>query len=490
MLGEAERRQIVADWNDTGADYRKEALLHEMIEEQVARTPETSVRRIRGKRWNYRELNERANVIAHWLRGRGAVVETLVGICLERSLEMVAGLLGILKCGCGLCAARSVVSARAAGVHAARLGREAGADTAEVCRRARGSPRELLFIDEPLPALRPWQSGAASLPSNCLHDLHLRLHRTAEGCAQHARRLCNRLLWMQDRYRLHSPPTASCKRRHYRSTYRSGKFFWPLMTGARLVVARPGGHQDRAVPHRVDRRPRCDHAPFCPVDASGFSRRFRAWRSAARCGSLLQRRGAVARLAGALFRCFWRRAAQSLRAHRGRGRCTFWHCERENRRSHVPIGRPIARTQIYILDRHLESVPVGVPGELCIGGEGLARGYWNRPELTAEKFIPNPFGPPGARLYRTGRPLRGPAGWRDRVPRAARSSGQDPRLSRRARRDRAALARHPAVRGGRRRRADARAGRSSDWWRISSCAAARPVERRPAPLPRRACRIT
>jgi acyl carrier protein len=80
----------------------------------------------------------------------------------------------------------------------------------------------------------------------------------------------------------------------------------------------------------------------------------------------------------------------------------FWDCERGSRRSTVPIGRPIARTQVYILDRQHEPVPIGVAGELFIGGEGLARGYWKRPELTAASFIPNPFGPPGTRLYATG----------------------------------------------------------------------------------------
>ena len=125
---------------------------------------------------------------------------------------------------------------------------------------------------------------------------------------------------------------------------------------------------------------------------------------------------------------------------------TFWDCKRGSRRSTVPIGRPIACTQIYILDQQHEPVPIGVVGVLFIGGEGLARGYWKRPELTAAAFIPNPFGPPGTRLYRTGDRARfladGAIEYRGRLDYQVKLRGFRVELGE----VEAALARHPAVR--------------------------------------------
>ena len=183
------------------------------------------------------------------------------------------------------------------------------------------------------------------------------------------------------------------------------ELFWPLMTGARLVFAKPGGQRDNEYLCALIQTEAITTLHFVPPMLQAFL----DTPEAERCLSLRQvfcsgeelLAGQVARFFQVLPHC----ALHNLYGPTEAAVDVTWHpCTRATARlDRVPIGRPIANTRIYVLDPHRQPTPVGVPGELHIGGAGLARGYLNRPELTAERFIPDPFsGEPGARLYRTG----------------------------------------------------------------------------------------
>jgi amino acid adenylation domain-containing protein len=229
-----------------------------------------------------------------------------------------------------------------------------------------------------------------------------------KGTMNTHRGIVNRLLWMQEQYGLGGDDRV-LQKTPYGFDVSVWEFFWPLTTGARLIVARPGGHQDPAYLVEIIVAAGITTLHFVPsmlqvfVGAPGVER----------CVSLRRVICSGEALPLDLARRFQERfPAGSAELHNLYGPTeaavdvTYWACEREAGRASVPIGRPVANTQIWLLDRELRPVPAGVAGELHIGGVQLARGYLARPELTAEKLIPDPFaaarGEAGSRLYRTG----------------------------------------------------------------------------------------
>ncbi len=400
-----ERRQVVAGWNDTPANYPQEFCLHELIAAQAARTPAAPALTVEGLTLDYRELEARANRLAHWLRRAGVRPDTLVGVCAERSVEMVVALLGILKAGgayvpldpgypperLAFMVADSAVSLvltqgrLAAGLAAPGLRTLAlDADWTEVAREPATAPDAGVRPDHL--AYMIYTSGSTGRPKGAMNS-----HRA----------IVNRLLWMQDAYRLTAADTV-VQKTPFSFDVSVWEFFWPLLAGARLVVAKPGGHQDAAYLAELVARERVTTMHFVPsmlqvfVDEPGL----------AQCPALRQVFCSGEALPAELAVRFLARHAAELHNLYGPTEAavdvTFWRCVRGDSRASVPIGRPIARTQMHVLDARLQPVPVGVAGELHIGGIGLARGYHGRAELTAEKFIPDPFGVPGGRLYRTG----------------------------------------------------------------------------------------
>jgi len=215
------------------------------------------------------------------------------------------------------------------------------------------------------------------------------------------RGICNRLLWMQDAYQL-SPADRVLQKTPYSFDVSVWEFFWPLLTGARLVIARPGGHRDSAYLVRLIAQEQVTVLHFVPSMLQVFLEE----PDLGRCTSLRHVMCSGEALPWELQKRFYGRLSAHLHNLYGPTEAsvdvTSWACERWSDLGLVPIGRPIANTQMYVLDKSLQPVPPGIPGELHIGGVGLARGYLNRAELTAEKFIADPFGGPGARLYKTG----------------------------------------------------------------------------------------
>jgi amino acid adenylation domain-containing protein len=407
MLPEAERRQVLREFNDTRREYPREACVHELFEAQAARTPGAVAVVFEGERVTYAALNARANRLAHHLRALGVGPDVRVGICVERSVEMVVGLLGILKAGGAYVPLdasypvdrlRNMVEDSAPAVlltHPPLAGTVAGL--------AAGSAVPVLDLtrDEAWadhPATNPSRDGVGA--GNLAHVLFTSgsTGRPKGVMLEHGS-LVNRLTWMQDRYGMTSDE-ALLQKTPFSFDVSFWEFFWPLMVGARLVMARPGGHRDPAYLVEVIRREGVTVAHFVPSMLPLFLEH----PDAALCTGLLRVPVSGEAVSAALARQFHQRLpGVELTNQYGpteSGEVTEWACDPDAER--VSIGRAIHNAAVYVLDRTGEPVPVGVAGELFIGGVAVARGYLGRPRLTAERFVPDPFGASGARMYRTG----------------------------------------------------------------------------------------
>src|SRR4051794_35429645 len=407
LLTAAEKNKLLLEFNDTAVEYPTNDSLHSFFETQAERTPDAIALVCEGQQLTYRQLNERANQLAHHLRGLGIKPDDLVGICAHRSVEMVVGLYGIMKAG---------------GAYVP-LDPDYPRDRVAMMIED-AQPKVLLTQERLLETLpdysgnvicldRDWQRIAIHAVGNPTHfpggeNLAYAIYTSGstgkpKGVPNVHKAIVNRLLWMQARYGL-TPADRVLQKTPYSFDVSVWEFFWPLLAGARLVMARPGGHQDPAYLVRTIQDEGITTLHFVPsmlqvfLEAPGLEE----------CSSLRRVVCSGEALPPDLQRRFFARLPE-VELHNLYGPTeaavdvTSWACEREDRRGVVPIGRPVANTQIHLLGPAGERVPVGVAGELHIGGVQVCRGYWARPELTAEKFVPDPFaGEPGSRLYRTG----------------------------------------------------------------------------------------
>ncbi|TFF33719.1 non-ribosomal peptide synthetase, partial [Pseudomonas sp. RIT623] len=401
VLAPAERRQVLQGFNDTARAYHLEQTLHGLIEAQVRRTPDALAVTAEEGVLSYRQLDEQANRLAHHLIGLGVEPDDRVAICVERGLSMVVGLLAILKAG----GAYVPVDPE----YPAERIRHMLSDSAPVAvlvQAATGTVAEgarLVDLDQPTwlaqPATAPqvagltprhlayviYTSGSTGLPKGVMNE--------------HAG-VVNRLLWMQDAYPLGAADVV-LQKTPFSFDVSVWEFLWPLQTGARLVMARPGGHRDPEYLREVIRAEQVTTLHFVPSMLDVFLAH----------GQLQPERlkrvlCSGEALPGSLVRRF-QAQLPSVELHNLYGPTeaavdvSAWHCVTAP--DNTPIGKPIANTTLYVLDTHGQPVPRGVPGELYIGGVQVARGYLNRAELTAERFIDDPFASrAGARLYRTG----------------------------------------------------------------------------------------
>ncbi len=417
LLDAAERQRILVEWNTTDApEFPRDRCLHELFVAQAARTPEAPAIIAERETLTYRQLDERSNQLAHRLVALGAGPDQPIGICMERAPEMAVALLGILKAG----AAYVPIEAE---YPAERL-RYLLADAAvpilltqeRLLERLAGATAPgatVLPLDRAWPGIAREESTAplSGVGVNVEHLAYLTYTSGSTGRPKGAmvphRAVVSRLCWNQatcpldaeDRVLLKSP---------FSFDFAVTEFFWPLMTGAAVVLARPGGQRDSRYLLELIARHRVTNAEFVPAMLAAFAdeptleTHGATLRSVISGGDVLPpelTEKLFARLPGCRVINVYGPTEAALYA-------TAWECRPGEGAdgAPLPIGRPIADTQIYLLDPRGEPVPVGVPGELYIGGRGVGRGYWRRPELTAERFIPDRFRPedPEARLYRTG----------------------------------------------------------------------------------------
>lgn len=407
LLTEAEQRQLLLEWNETQADY-PDACWHELFEAQAIRTPEATAVIFEAERLTYRELNERANQLAHFLREMGVGPNTLVGLGTERSLEMMVGLLGILKAGgayvpldldyprerLAFILKDAQLTILLTQHHLVERLPEAGAQI--ICldtgwfRIAQGrvdTPISGVTLDNLAYVI--YTSGSTGQP---------------KGVMIPHRGLANYLVWCVRAYEVAAGNGAPVH---------SSFSFDLTITGllAPLLVGRPvqllsNELEVQALSTALQAGNNYSLVKLTPAhlellrhllpasQAAGCTHKFVIGGEALQAESLT----------------FWRQAAPEtvLIDEYGPtetvvGSCIYQIPPDYPGSGFIPIGRPIANTQLYLLDEHLQPVPIGVSGELYIGGAGLAQGYLNRPDLTAEHFIPHPFATkPGARLYKTG----------------------------------------------------------------------------------------
>ncbi|HKV09944.1 MAG TPA: amino acid adenylation domain-containing protein [Thermoanaerobaculia bacterium] len=407
LLAHAERHQLLAEWNDRDLEGEGETTLHALIEAQVERTPEAVAAVFGELSLSYAELDRRAGRLARRLRRLGVGPEVRVGICAERSLELVIGLLGILKAGgAWVPLDPSYPDTRLALV--VEDARPPVVLTQEALRQRLDGllPREVRGLDievasagaEETPRI---DSGAG--PDNAAYVLFTSGSTgRPKGAINTHRGIVNRLLWMQSAYGLTAEDRV-LQKTPFGFDVSVWEFFWPLLTGARLVVARPGEHQDSSCLVRTIVGSGVTHLHFVP----SMLRAFLEEPAVESCMSLRRVIASGEELPLDLARRFHERlGAHGVELHNLYGPTeaavdvTFHACRPGDER--VPIGRPVARTPILLLDADGQLVPAGVAGELLIGGVQVGRGYLERPDLTAERFVPNPFGEPGGRLYRTG----------------------------------------------------------------------------------------
>ena len=401
MLTDAERQQVLVDWNNTAVAYPgKDLCLHQLIEAQTERTPDAVAILVAQEHLTFHELNERANRLAHYLQERGAGPDAPVGIWMDRSLDLVVGLLGVLKVGAAYLpmdpaypTERLAFMLEDSGVKLLLAQRKLveqlpehdgeviciDADWDEIATRSGKDPRKDVSPDNLAYLL--YTSGSTGKPKG----VEIR-HRAVVNFLNSMRVAPG----MEVQDTLLSVTTLSFDI--------FGLEIWlPLTTGAKVVIVPPEVVKDgRELAAAMQR---CGATVMQATPSTWRLLLESGWEGNPNLKILCGGEAWSTQLAEQLLpKC------ASLWNMYGPTETTIWSavCRVGNVKP-ILIGRPIANTKFYVVDAHLQPVPVGVPGELLIGGEGLARGYFHRPELTAEKFIADPFSPHAeSRLYRTG----------------------------------------------------------------------------------------
>jgi len=402
ILTEIERSQLLIEWNDTQKDYPGDKCIHELFEAQVEKSPDAVAVVFEDKQLTYRELNIKANQLARCLRKLGVGREALVGICVERSLDMIVGLLGILKAG------------------GAYVPLDPAYPKERLAFMLQAAQVQVLLTQQQLLSELPTDHGAQLL---CLDtdwakvaeqsDTNLDNTTTPENLAYviytsgstgkpkgiqipHSA-VVNFLSSMQCEPGLAAHDTLLAVTT-LSFDIAGLELSLPLTVGARVVIV----SREVAV-DGVLLAENLAKSGATMMQASPTTWRMlleTGWQGSNHLKVLCGGEALSPEIATQLLT-----RSSSLWNMYGPTETTIWSSiyRVETPNGQIPIGRPIANTQMYILDRHRQPLPIGVPGELYIGGAGLARGYLNQPDITAEKFVSDPFrGKPGSLLYRTG----------------------------------------------------------------------------------------
>ncbi|MDR6226882.1 non-ribosomal peptide synthetase [Desmospora profundinema] len=409
-ITEEERTQILEVFNDTAADYRRDQTIHGMLEEQVMRIPDRVALVAEGDTLTYRDLNERADRLAWYLRDKGIGPNQVVGLLVERSVEMMVGMLGILKAG----GAYMPISPDFPVERMSYMVENSGASLVlaqdRLFEQARSIAAHACAISDAEQAA-PGGSGFKSMATS--RDLAYVLYTSGstgkpKGVMVEHHSVLNRLEWMAEAYGITEEDVLLQKTPHVFDVSVWELFLW-FFAGARLVLLPPGAEKSpgairKAISHYGVTTLHFVPSMFTPfldeVEQHGDRDDWHGLKRIFTSGEALMP-AQVRRFHQTLGRKGQTRLYNLYGPTEATVDVSYFDCPPDTELSVVPIGKPIQNVRLYIVDRRDRLQPVGVPGELCIAGVCLARGYINRDDLTAEKFVPAPFAP-GEIMYRTG----------------------------------------------------------------------------------------
>jgi len=405
LLPDAERQQVLVEWNDTAVEL-PDRCLHELFEEQARATPDAVAVIFGQQRLSYAELNARANRLAHHLRALGVGVDSLVGLCMQRSLEMVVALVGIQKAGGAYVPLDPDHPRERLAFLLADTGAKVVLSESGLAGRFEGAQAQVVLLDRDREAIaaRPDHTPSVEVhPSNLAYVIYTSGSTgRPKGVMIPHRGIRNRVLWAVREYRF-TPADRMLQKTTLTFDAAGWEFYGPLVSGGAVVMAEPGVQKDPAAMVRAVAEHQVTVLQLVPsmlrlvVEEPGL----------ASCTSLRLLFSAGEPLTTELCRGLLKRVKVEIVNTYGPTECsidvTAWRHQAGELGDRIPIGQPLQNTRIRILDRNGGLAPVGVPGELHVGGVNLARCYLNQPELTAERFVPDPYAStPGERLYRTG----------------------------------------------------------------------------------------
>ncbi|PZS15296.1 MAG: hypothetical protein DLM60_17665 [Pseudonocardiales bacterium] len=412
ILSADERRWVLVDYNDT-AHPVPQACLPTLFQTQVMATPDAVAVVFGDTTLTYTQLNRRANQLAHALITQDVGPEQIVALALPRSPELVVALLAILKTGAAYLPldpdyppariAFMLGDAQPALLLTTTHTLGCVPEDAATPRLVIDGPDTLTMLAScPDTDLTDTDRTTALTPQHPAYVIYTSGSTgTPKGVVIPQAGIVNRLVWMQAQYGLGDADRV-LQKTPAGFDVSVWEFFWPIITGATLVVARPGGHKDPAYLAGLIQSAGITTAHFVPSMLDVFL----SEPSAGHCGGLKRIICSGEALSGELQQRFFARLSVPLYNLYGPTEAsvdvTSFACDPESGTTTVPIGTPVWNTQIYVLDAALRPVPIGVPGELYLAGSQLARGYLHRPGLSAERFVACPFGPNGARMYRSG----------------------------------------------------------------------------------------
>jgi amino acid adenylation domain-containing protein/FkbM family methyltransferase len=406
IVGEAERKQLLEEWNSTTTPYPSAKCIQELFERQAAQTPNAVALVYEGKKLSYEELNRRANQVAHYLKSRGVGPEMPVGICIERSLEMIVGVLGILKAGGAYVPLEPTYPQERLAMVLAETDAPVLVTQQHLVAGLPPHQAEVVCLDT------QWEEiakGNGENPVRLAQAENLAYVIYTSGSSGRPKGVC-----VTHRNLVHStvarsvfyrqPPSCFLLLSSFAFDSSIAGIFWTLCSGGTLVLPAEGLQRDPQALARLVQEQSVSHLLSLPslhalmlevAKKSELSTLKVVIVAGEACAAELVERHLEVMPRTRLYNEY------------GPTEATVWssvyECLGSAKHETVSIGRPIANARIYILDEEMRVVPIGVAGEIYIGGAGVARGYYQRPDETAARYLPDPFSDEGeARLYRTG----------------------------------------------------------------------------------------